>query len=185
MPVGDRGTVLVTQDGGETWTPFRTNLRESLNSISFADEKNGVIVGSRGTILVTEDGGLSWRSEETPIDANLFAVTAFASRSAIAVGENGSVVVTSDGGRTWQSQLGVTNKLLQAVVFRGGKNLWVGGSGGAILKRTENLSPSGLQSPRVPPILRDGTRTRPVLRQPLVPVTDDGDIEPARRPAEP
>jgi hypothetical protein len=66
---------------------------------------------------------------------------------------------------------------LQAVVYRGGTELWVAGRGGAILKRSETLSTIKTTStPKAPPILRGSSRPKPKLKTPILTITDDGDI---------
>ncbi|MBK9155997.1 MAG: hypothetical protein IPM25_17600 [Chloracidobacterium sp.] len=59
VAVGDSGMVLLTLDGGATWSPVKTNVSEGLYAVSFYDEKIGTAVGSRGLVLRTSDGGLS------------------------------------------------------------------------------------------------------------------------------
>ncbi|NNE97764.1 MAG: hypothetical protein HKN25_01955, partial [Pyrinomonadaceae bacterium] len=72
---------------------------------------------------------------------------------------------------------------LQAVEYRGGSSLWVGGRGGSILKRTKNLSPISIAGPSIAPILRPGISTRKLKpRKPKVRIVDDGDIPLAARP---
>jgi hypothetical protein len=77
----------------------------------------------------------------------------------------------------------VTGNSLQAVVYRGGTDLWVGGRGGAILKRSETFSTIKTTGAKLPPLLRSG-RSGPTLKKriPLITVTDDGDIPPAGAP---
>jgi photosystem II stability/assembly factor-like uncharacterized protein len=148
--------------------------------LSFFDERHGFTVGSAGVILYTSDGGATWQDKESPLAVNLFAVQAFGKTSAIAVGEQGSVMISTDSGDTWQIQPNITGKLLQSVAYRGGRNLWVAGRGGTILRRTDPLSPKTISLPANIPILRPSTRTRPTRRVPLITITDDGDIPPAR-----
>jgi hypothetical protein len=100
------------------------------------------------------------------------------------VGELGTVLVTGDGGETWEIQPNITAKLLQAIAYRGDRKIWVGGRGGAIIKRIEPLSPSGVKTPSMPPILGIG-RSRPKARTPLITITDDGDIPAAVKPEKP
>jgi photosystem II stability/assembly factor-like uncharacterized protein len=180
--VGDKGTVLVTRDGGLTWSKVKTNATENLNAVGFYDEKIGYAVGSNGIVLKTTDGGLSWTATETPLNVNLFSVIALGRDSAMAVGELGTVLVTDDGGRTWENQPTITGKVLQAIAFQGGTNMWVGGRGGTILKRTAPLSPSRMGGAKIAPVLRPAAKTRPRPRTPLVTVTDDGDIPIATPP---
>lgn len=87
--VGGNGLMLVTADGGKTWTKKEVNMRPpgaaggqragrppgagggppagfggggspTLYKIYFSDENIGYITGARGTILKTEDGGKTW-----------------------------------------------------------------------------------------------------------------------------
>ncbi len=79
MVVGDKGLILVTVDGGKTWTKKEINTRPAgatteqrpggggppgglptLYNIYFVNEKIGFLTGARGTILKTEDGGKTW-----------------------------------------------------------------------------------------------------------------------------
>jgi photosystem II stability/assembly factor-like uncharacterized protein len=182
--VGDRGTVLVTMDGGTTWSKVKTNATENLYAVSFFDENVGYAVGSNGIILKTSDGGLSWDDKENPVRSNLFAVAAVGRNQAIGVGELGTVVVTEDAGTTWQTQSNITGKVLQSISYVGGTNLWVGGRGGTILKRIAPLSPTKMSGPKLPPVLRSaiGGRTKPKPRTPMITITDDGDIPAAVPP---
>ena len=41
--VGERGTILATRDGGETWTP-QSGTGEHLYSVAFFDDKAGEVV---------------------------------------------------------------------------------------------------------------------------------------------
>ncbi len=92
--------------------------------------------------------------------------------------------MTSDGGETWEIQSNVTGKVLQSISYRGDRKIWVAGRGGTIIKRVEPLSPSGVKTPTMPPILGIG-RTRPKPRIPLITITDDGDIPSAVKPEKP
>ena len=69
------------------------------------------------------------------------------------------------------------------MVYRGGDDVWIAGRGGAILKRSEPLSPNKIVMPKLPPVLR-AMAGRPKLkpRVPLITITDDGDIPMAAPP---
>jgi photosystem II stability/assembly factor-like uncharacterized protein len=67
--VGHDGVVLVTTDGGMSWTRQLDGRRIqaglpleqlSLLDVWFDDEKSGTAVGAFGLILRTEDGGATW-----------------------------------------------------------------------------------------------------------------------------
>jgi len=161
-------------------------VKENLNSLSFFDEKHGIIVGSSGITLYTDDGGKSWRDQESSTRFNLFAVQAFGRASAVAAGELGIVLLTDDGGKTWAVQPGITGKVLQAIAYRGGDRVWVAGKGGTMLKRTQRLSSKAVSLPKGPPVLKTAApRARPQPRVPLVEITDDGDIPSAVPKPEP
>jgi photosystem II stability/assembly factor-like uncharacterized protein len=179
--IGDKGLILRTEDGGQTWEKVKTNLRENLYALSFFDAQNGYAVGANGTIVSTVDGGATWQDQESNLQINLYAVSAYRKNEAIAVGEQGAVLRTEDGGRTWESQPNITSNSLQAVVYRGGMSLWIAGRGGSILKRTETLETvKTSQGAKLPPILRSKPKIKP--RTPLITITDDGDIPPAAAP---
>ena len=65
--VGENGTILHTDNGGETWKEQGTGTtEETLRSVGFADENNGWAVGGDfgvGAILRTADGGKTWEFE--------------------------------------------------------------------------------------------------------------------------
>jgi hypothetical protein len=67
--------------------------------------------------------------------------------------------------------------VLQAIVFRGGDKVWVAGKGGSILKRLAPLAPVRIDTPRLPPVLRNAApRSKLKPRVPVITITDDGDI---------
>ena len=181
--VGDRGTILVTADGGENWEKIQTNLPENLYALSFYDDKIGYAVGAKGTILRTKDGGKNWQDLEAPIKINLYDVLAYSESGAIAVGSLGGVIRTDDGGNSWKIQPNITSNSLQAIEYRGGNNLWVAGRGGSILKRTKSLSPIAITGPSIVPSLRPGFSNRKLPpRKPKIRIADDGDIPLASKP---
>src|SRR5262245_31715854 len=76
VAVGEHGTILRSEDGGETWTSVKGDTGWYLRSVSFPDPSHGTIVGADAStfnalILHTDDGGLTW----TPQDSGLQYVT--------------------------------------------------------------------------------------------------------------
>ncbi len=165
-----------------TWRKVKTNLRENLNAVVFFDKLRGYAVGASGSILRTDDGGETWIDQESPVKMNLYAMTAYRRDVAIVVGEFGTVLRTQDGGKTWEIQPNITSNSLQAVAYRGGTQLWIGGRGGAILRRSETLSTvKTVSAPKLPPFLRSNSN-KPKLKQPIITIVDDDDIPSARPP---
>ncbi len=159
MAVGSNGTILRTEDGGETWKRVDKNLREWLYAVAFADEKRGYAVGARGIILRTDDGGDNWKDVESGFNSNLFAVAVAGRDDVLVTGEQGRIIHSADGGATWEMQPTITSSPLYSVAYRGGYNLWVAGRGGAILRRTDPLATVSIPTPKLPPGLTRRTKT--------------------------
>jgi photosystem II stability/assembly factor-like uncharacterized protein len=63
--VGDYGTIIKTEDGGENWTKVAVDTEEGLKDLYFLpDGKTGWATGEMGTILHTTDGGDTWEPQE-------------------------------------------------------------------------------------------------------------------------
>ena len=131
VAVGERGTVLLSDDHGAHWKQAAVPVQATLTCVTFANERSGWTAGHLGTILRTEDGGQTWRKQLDGVAAAALAMTA-AERSgdekAIAAarrlveegadkpffdlefidaqrgfgaGAYGLMFATSDGGQTW------------------------------------------------------------------------------------
>ena len=113
--VGDRGVILRTENGGETWKRQASPIGCSLFGVHFVDEKTGWIVSGdvvpivqrgSGTILTTNDGGRHWRVSGVPGLPLLTDVHFFDRQSGWAVGHPSAlypsgIVYTNDRGKTW------------------------------------------------------------------------------------
>jgi hypothetical protein len=74
VAVGERGTVLWSDDGGAHWQQARVPVQAALTSVRFVDAHVGWAAGHLGVILKTEDGGQSWaRLDGTQAAAALLA----------------------------------------------------------------------------------------------------------------
>lgn len=60
VSVGERGTVLLSDDEGRSWRQVVAPVRLTLTSLCFADSRLGWAVGHGGVVLATKDGGESW-----------------------------------------------------------------------------------------------------------------------------
>ena len=106
VAVGDRGHVLISEDGGESWRQVRVPTRAMLTAVSFHDAELGVAVGHDATVLRTADGGRSWQrvyfepEEERPFLDIYF----HDARNVIAIGAYGYFLESRDGGETWESR---------------------------------------------------------------------------------
>lgn len=104
VAVGERGVVLLSDDGGRQWRQARSvPASGTLTALSFADARHGWAVGHWGLVLHTQDGGETWRiqHQELAQDQPLLAVHFADARRGVAVGLWSRVMVTEDGGAHW------------------------------------------------------------------------------------
>lgn len=108
------GGALAHAQSGWNWQ-YPIPKSETLNSVSFIDELNGVAVGIHGAILQTTDGGVSWRDQNSGTFLDLYGVSMDKGGTGFAVGDSGGIFRTTDGGVRWTSQRGWTDEPLRAV----------------------------------------------------------------------
>ncbi len=58
--VGERGTILRTTDGGQTWDIQQSGTRLWLMNVSFTDENTGFASGNNSMVVYTLNGGETW-----------------------------------------------------------------------------------------------------------------------------
>lgn len=105
VAVGERGTVLLSEDGGRSAHQAQSvPVSTTLTGVSFADARQGWAVGHGGVVLHTRDAGATWQLQRSDLarDQPLLAVLALDAQRAVAVGLWSLVLHTRDGGRSWQ-----------------------------------------------------------------------------------
>lgn len=60
VALGERGMVVLSDDGGRHWRQARVPVSVTLTSASFVDARQGWIAGHSGVVLHTSDGGENW-----------------------------------------------------------------------------------------------------------------------------
>jgi len=60
VAVGERGHIVLSDDGGANWKQAETPTRALLTTVFFLDERNGWAVGHDSTVLATKDAGNTW-----------------------------------------------------------------------------------------------------------------------------
>lgn len=154
--VGYWGSVLRTDDAGETWEHVPTPTDLSLFDVAFGDDAHGWAVGAAGTVLRSEDGGRSWQEvlveiidpfdgSSRPLDSTLFGVDAVSATEAWAVGDFGLVLHTRDG-RSWtQVEIpeevfaddNIPDRILNAVHFSDRSQGWIAGEFATLLRTSD------------------------------------------------
>jgi len=99
--VGYGGKVLLTSDGGFTWTQARTGTNRALYRVRFVDANTGWVSGQAGLILHTTDGGKTWNRQNSGTNVYLFSMYFLDARHGWAVGDKSLATETFDGGATW------------------------------------------------------------------------------------
>ena len=127
---GNNGAFLVSQDGGESWSP-RGALRDAgaLRSIGGDGEETLYAVGD--AVHTSADGGASFvRRNTAGLDSGYRSVAVRSASRAYLVAATGSVFKTEDGGVSWSPAFSREGVLLRDIVCPGGAYcLAVGGSG--------------------------------------------------------
>jgi photosystem II stability/assembly factor-like uncharacterized protein len=147
VAVGERGIVLLSDDGGASFRQARSvPAQATLSSVTFINATTGWAAGQWGVILATRDGGESWvlQRSDTGADRPLFSVLFTSEKDGWAVGLWSLLLATHDGGATW-AEVKVpppagTDKadLNLYAVFPGPKGaLLVAGEQGKVLRSTD------------------------------------------------
>jgi photosystem II stability/assembly factor-like uncharacterized protein len=87
------GKIYKSVNAGVNWVQ-QYSAAQSLNSISFKDDINGVCVGNSGVIIETTNGGASWQAVTSGTTRNLLKTKYFSS-GYITVGEYGTLLSKS------------------------------------------------------------------------------------------
>lgn len=100
--VGNSGTLIHTNDGGENWSNIDVGTSIHLRDIYFMSETVGYIAGDSATILKTIDGGMTWTNTNAVMDgvSTINKVYFITENRGFAAGFN-FMYETFDGGNTW------------------------------------------------------------------------------------
>lgn len=60
VAAGERGVIITSDDGGNTWKQASVPCDVTLTAVRFASPEIGWAVGHRGVVLKSEDGGKTW-----------------------------------------------------------------------------------------------------------------------------
>lgn len=134
-PADQTPLVLMTKDGGATWTRQPVSLPAtgvSLHGVWFIDRQHGWAVGDFGTILVTVDGGATWWRQPSPTDEKLLAVRFADSTTGWIAGGNGTLLETTKAGLDWTAQTTKVETSLRAIAAAA-DTVWVAGDDAAFL----------------------------------------------------
>jgi photosystem II stability/assembly factor-like uncharacterized protein len=152
VAVGERATVLLSQDGGRSWVAKRTPVTRTLTGVAVNEAKVAVAVGHGATLIRSEDGGLSWAQVPLPEAGtdSLLGVTPLGGGHFIAYGAYGLYFDSQDSGRTWQRRRVIAedfDRHISQVIAVGQSLLLVGESGTLARSDDGGLTYATLPSP--------------------------------------
>ncbi len=115
IAVGDRGAIMMTDDGGATWTARESQVECRLDAVVWLDANRLVAVGgaydavtkvSRGVALVSSDAGVRWRRADDSDLPRLRHIELHEDRTISADGDWSHSALarrftSRDGGQTW------------------------------------------------------------------------------------
>ena len=151
--VGKSGTILHTDDGGETWKAQQSPIKpgKHLFKVVALDAKTAWAVGDWGAIVQTRDGGATWvdrslgtltvertsapgRMMQTLTDDVIFYDIVFPDRlHGFMAGEFGTLLATEDGGEHWRQIVLPTEKTIFGLDFTTPRDGWLVGIDGIII----------------------------------------------------
>ncbi len=149
VAVGERGHVLLSDDGGASWAQAPVPTRATLTGVHFHDAERGWAVGHDAVILRTGDGGSSWAQvhaapeEERPLLDVWFRDEAHG----FAIGAYGFFLVTEDGGESWSDgQVSEDDFHLNQISSAGDGRLYIAAEAG-LLYRSDDAGESWSELP--------------------------------------
>ncbi len=144
VSVGDRGSVLYSDDQGRRWQPSpAVPSQQLLTALYFVDADHGWAVGHDAQILATQDGGVHWtlQFEDRNRQAPLLDVWFQDREHGFAVGAYGALLGTEDGGAHWQDHSDTLDNPeqlhLNAIAAAKGGALFIVGEAGSLFRSTD------------------------------------------------
>ncbi len=128
----EQGGMLVTSDGGTTWSSRDTKAAGHLRNLDFIDADHGFALGDSGLLIATNNGGRQWEIRKTGVEHNLTSIQ-FVGQSGWAVGYDGVILHSADAGVTWSRQETGTKEALESVYFVDADHGWAVGWAGTVL----------------------------------------------------
>lgn len=144
VSVGDRGSVLFSDDQGRHWQPSgAVPSQQLLTAVYFVDADRGWAVGHDAQILATQDGGIHWslQFEDPGRQAPLLDVWFQDREHGFAVGAYGALLHTEDAGAHWQDRSATLDNPeqlhLNAIAAVKGGALFIVGEAGSLFRSTD------------------------------------------------
>lgn len=152
IAVGERGTVLISENGGADWKAFRSGkTTRTLTSAAALDDRTWIGAGHGGVLLRSEDGGRTGQLIETEAGKDSFlGLTVLSPTTVLAYGAFGLMLRSEDAGRTWKRQQVIDAEFDRHInrIIAGKNMLLLAGESGTLARSTDGgLTWAKLASP--------------------------------------
>jgi len=99
--VGDRGKVLLTEDGGRHFKRVDIGTNLGIFGIQMTDDQNGYLCGQDGLVMRTRDGGKTWERLNSRTHLFIFGLSFPDRLHGYFVGDRALVLSTVNGGESF------------------------------------------------------------------------------------
>ena len=146
--VGDRGTILASDDAGKTWQPRKSGTTNHL--LTLVSVGNQLWTGGYdGIILHSADGGRTWQQQKTPSGLAIESIYFLDAVHGWAVGWAGTILRTADGGKKWEAvKTSAASWSLSGVYFKDLNVGWVVGFNGQLMRSDDGGTTWKAQPPK-------------------------------------
>ncbi|SHJ85516.1 Uncharacterized protein SAMN02745165_03356 [Malonomonas rubra DSM 5091] len=134
--VGDRGLILRSDDGGNSWQQQETLVSSSLIRVQFTGTK-GWITGADGSLLTSSDKGDSWQELRKIQGGSIYASYFVDAENGWAVDQNGYIQKGYNGGIDWVRSSNLSNLSPRNLYFINAETGWVIGLLGQAMRTTD------------------------------------------------
>jgi photosystem II stability/assembly factor-like uncharacterized protein len=133
--------LLLTRDGGRSWTTMPPGSPTNITAITFASPSTAVAATADKRIFRSSTGGLTWSEQGSSRVYAIRAVSFADSLYGLAVGDSAAILATSDGGISWDRYPLPDFRMLYAVALSGRERAFAVGlprSGSRCVTRSTN-----------------------------------------------
>ncbi len=100
--VGNSGTLLETDNGGEQWHRASLSTSSHLNNITKSSKGTIWVIGDSGIVLKKGYDEVTWSRIPIPLNQNLNSIHFITEEIGFIVGDSSKIIKTCDGGLNWK-----------------------------------------------------------------------------------
>ncbi|MES0875247.1 WD40/YVTN/BNR-like repeat-containing protein [Sinimarinibacterium thermocellulolyticum] len=138
--VGERGLMLRSTDGGQTWTELPSVYDGSLFGVLSLPSQTLIVYGMRGHVYRSEDLGQTWTESQLPGGESLFGGGVDEKGRALLVGASGSLLRSDDDGRSFAQVAARTRSSLVAIEPLASGGWLTAGEAGLVIKQPQTAT---------------------------------------------